>query len=1144
MLAQLVLSRKRCLFGMLCVGWAFGLVAGGGPAAVVAAEGPAPRPVTLLFEAEQFQFPGGWVPLGDRDALNKRFLMIGPGAFPPPDAMTVIDIPVAGAYTVWARSRNHTLNQSGQRRYRVTFDGEPVAGEAAQHTTDDFRWQRLGEVALDAGQHMLGLRAISSRYARCDSILLTNGGFDPSPASAAQLARFRRAPLAAPSPLPPAMGEPVGAAVASPAPAAELSGERLKLSFFVAGGGDQPTVVYRRLSVREPSGWTYVPDAAAPERVYLQHAAKIDVQFIESHPLWSGAAVSYKIDVRGKTYAVQEAENPYFAAPLTALSAQAVRQIDAETVELTYVAAGVKPAVGRWTLEPGRFDAQFSLDLEVPQDGFFSALFAPLRPRPLAKIDAVQLPPLYQFQRVPPRPQLLMSSVTPHPAAIVQFASPETSKPLSLAVVADPEKLPFRWATAFNGPYGFSLRCPTGDVQAAAFSPILGLPDSAWKAGEKRSLAWRLLAVPGPWPLALETLSREVMQVRDYRRPIKASLTDAALNMIDLMHDAQASGWSAELKGFWNIEMESTVTHAAPLGLVSAAVLARDEQLFRERGLPSIESVLTRPNAHFAWVGPDGKPPRLTVPMPFYGAALWQGLDAVLGNVNPWLREFGLVDGQPRHSRAYNSSPVWSDLLAAYRWNPSPELLAEIRTQADTFIAQQITARQERPVDWQAFYNISYYPYWWDLLDLFELTGDVRYRDAAQQCAYFTVAGLWSHPQVPAGDITINPGGESPSEVHLWWKGAEKFRLGYPRGPDATPERRLSAWQVAQVGIGVEQPSTYFTTKIGQRNIMMATWAPHLLRAFQHTGRSIFETYARNSVVGRYSNYPGYYLVGYTDLVHRPRYPFDGPDVTSIYYHHIPVHLTFTIDFLVAQAASRSAGKIRFPYAKQQGYAWFSSRVYGGAPGELFGQPGADLWLDRKLVTLDTIDVDWLAARSVDRFWLVLMSQADQPLDVKPQLDRARIGLRDGDVLVYAGQGGEPQKLSAGSSLSITVPPKGLVAVSLPAEKRARFGAVTPLPRGHVVEQLGEPWGDLHGFRLRTPFGHDALYVVLTGAPADAEATLTLAGHEALAPRKQFPYEFSIYPWPMDKPAQATIELRRAGQAEPLRKTLTLDGTP
>src|SRR5690606_20259201 len=191
---------------------------------------------------------------------------------------------------------------------------------------------------------------------------------------------------------------------------------------------------------------------------------------------------------------------------------------------------------------------------------------------------------------------------------------------------------------------------------------------------------------------------------------------------------------------------------------------------------------------------------------------------------------------------------------------------------------------------------------------------------AAEKGAFQTIAGQWSHPFIPE-TITIHPGNEFRGNDHLWWRGTEKFRLGFPRKPGDTPEKRLPAWVVSNVGLSFEQPSTYYGggTDFFQM-IMMNNFAPHLLRVYEHTGRDIYKTYARNAIVGRWANYPGYYQRGYTDLMQDARYPYEGPDVTSTYYHHIPCHLLFTMDWLVTDAEVRSGGKIRFPYAKQQGY--------------------------------------------------------------------------------------------------------------------------------------------------------------------------------------------------------------------------------
>ncbi|MDZ7617484.1 MAG: hypothetical protein U1E05_10795, partial [Patescibacteria group bacterium] len=731
--------------------------------------------------------------------------------------------------------------------------------------------------------------------------------------------------------------------------------------------------------------------------------------------------------------------------------------------------------------------------------------------------------------------------------ALAEVLLEEGGSPVCLAVTAEPSALPQRWPTATDSVYGFSLLNAEGRVQPSAFSPVLGFGESFCKAGEQRTARFRILAMPGDWTAGLETVSQDIMNVRDYRRPTHASLTQAAINMMDLMHDADPAGWNDELKGFYNIEMAETVTQASPLTIVAASLLTRDEQLYATRALPTIEFLLTRPNAH--WARPHAPSP-LRVPNRFYGAALWQGLHGLLGELNPWLLEFAMPEGEVLHSQAYNSAPRWSSLLAAYRLNPNAERLAEIRTEADAFLEKQIYGRREDVIPFSHFYNIHFYPYWWDLIELYELTGEARYLAAAEQGAFHTIAGLWSHPVVPEGEMTIHADGQHAGLGALWWKDVDRYRLGDPREPGDTPPKQVPAWWVARCGLGLEQPSTYFTAggrgNGFMRNIMMSVWAPHLLRVHQHTNRDIYETYARNTIIGRFANYPGYYSVGYSDLMLSPRYPYDGPDISGIYYHHIPPQLAFSVDFLVAQAQQRSAGRIRFPWAMQQGYAWFTNRVYGMAGGEIFGQPAGRLLLDGKAITIAEKDVDWLAARAGDRVWLILMSQSDEPVRPTITLDAARLGLTAGaPMTVFTPDQPEGEPRAAEAISELTVPPKGLVAVSLPAVERDEFPKLPPLAEGHVVRDAGKPWGELHAMRIRSPFGSDSVLVVLTNGPAEGgSVTLNIGGRETPLVKKTLPFEFSIYPWPIEKDCELAVETRLGEEASPESIRVVLPGTP
>jgi hypothetical protein len=313
--------------------------------------------------------------------------------------------------------------------------------------------------------------------------------------------------------------------------------------------------------------------------------------------------------------------------------------------------------------------------------------------------------------------------------------------------------------------------------------------------------------------------------------------------------------------------------HAAPLALLSAATVTRSEAFWEKRALPAIEFLLSRKRSDIlqSGISRDGQPVRnqLHVPTEFYGTTSWEGVSRLTRGLNPWVSEYALPEGRVAYAQLYNTSWPWTDRLAGYRINPEAVPLREVTANADVWLAKEVYARQTKPVDFSFFYNIHFYPYWWDLIDLYEATRDKRYLDAAEEGAFHTLAGLWSHPRIPAGEVTVHPGGSQVTYHPVWHKNDQLFRLGWPRQTNDTPEHTVPAWQVSPVGLGLEQPSTYTCFRGAMNNIMQSTWAPHLLRVFRHTNRELYRTFARDSIIGRFANYPGYYLTCFTTLAIR-----------------------------------------------------------------------------------------------------------------------------------------------------------------------------------------------------------------------------------------------------------------------------------
>ena len=362
-----------------------------------------------------------------------------------------------------------------------------------------------------------------------------------------------------------------------------------------------------------------------------------------------------------------------------------------------------------------------------------------------------------------------------------------------------------------------------------------------------------------------------------------------------------------------------------------------------------------------------------------------------------------------------------------------PASLQEAVDAADEYISGAIDTPPTAVLPLSRFFLIQYTPSWEGLLLIYEATGEKRFLDAAVFGARQVMAGMWTQ-RMPSEDalITIHPNGQIEGDkMHLTLhKGSDRFRLGFPIQDGDIVEKQVSEWLVSPVGLGLEQPSTYSYQNQGGRLILQNNWAPGFLRLAHHTGDEQFATYARNASVGRSGNYPGYYYTTYSDLQQDPNYPYAGPDVGFIYYHHLPVHLTWSIDYLVSDAFYLSGGAVKFPGLRQFNYAYFDNLVYGHAPGEVFGHSDAWLWFRRGLVELDNPQINYLTAHDGSSFHVILTNQSREEQTVDVQFNPAEISPIQGDfaTAVVTNDGDRPITM-VNEVATVTLRPRGIVAL-------------------------------------------------------------------------------------------------------------------
>ncbi len=107
------------------------------------------------------------------------------------------------------------------------------------------------------------------------------------------------------------------------------------------------------------------------------------------------------------------------------------------------------------------------------------------------------------------------------------------------------------------------------------------------------------------------------------------------------------------------------------------------------------------------------------------------------------------------------------------------------------FVKNEVYGTKTIPLSKQPFYNTSFYANWWDLTDLYDATGNKAYLDAAESAAFHTIAGVRSFPAVQDTLQTIHPGNTFEGNTTMWWKGGEKYRLGFPRKPGDVKEKQV-----------------------------------------------------------------------------------------------------------------------------------------------------------------------------------------------------------------------------------------------------------------------------------------------------------------------------------------------------------------
>lgn len=774
----------------------------------------------------------------------------------------------------------------------------------------------------------------------------------------------------------------------------------------------------------------------------------------------------------------------------------------------------------------------------VKAPGQWTVAYAGAPSAPLAEVVELFQPLVWNGRRLPEAGFLIPDEICSIPGCLVQTATG------TVGVMIDPRQFPYEMPGGRNRRFGVTVRNRAGEAQPLVFAPFPGSPESTLAAGGAHTFDLVLVDDARALSPTFEAVARTVCGFRDQRENTLAGLNRAFESILDFALSPEGR-FDAEQRAYAYPDSAGTVKNVSALQPISLAIVTDDEKLFRDRGIPILEYLLSREKFLFA-LGDEvtsSQSPSRRLAGPALPVSELVALHRLTGGANPFLR--AAAERLSGRDRTLNMDWVtpggsWQNDLWLFRGTGDRNRLDRASAGADAAIAARI---DRQPTDFAEAGSGTFFdcmlPPGKELHELWLETRDPRHLAAAHAAARQYAQLVWFTPAVPPGDVVVNESGFAP-------------RRGRPDEPGLVPvaRERVPAWRVSEQGLLCEGNGT-----VSRLAIYLATHAPWFMRLSHDAGDPFLRDIARSAIVGRFAGFPGYHFnTRYSTAQEKPDFawrPFAEQRVTtSMHYNHILPMAAVVLDYLFADAYARSRGGIDFPGEFTEAYAYLGGRCYG-RPGRFYELENVRPWMPRGLVTTDDVQVDHVAARGPDSLCIALMNQCGRRLDdVSVRLDLDRFAPPAGDVVAEIREEGVKKAtvMLAGGSLRVSLAPHGLTALIIrglvPAPTfQQKLGGGGFRDVGAVECDLPGPAGKAHALRLSGGGRLTNVYAYLDCRPGDIRrARLFVAESGGVIDRADdtYPFEFSVPDMPADRPVTVRLEIEDAAGAVHRRDVGTL----
>ncbi len=579
---------------------------------------------------------------------------------------------------------------------------------------------------------------------------------------------------------------------------------------------------------------------------------------------------------------------------------------------------------------------------------------------------------------------------------------------VTLAVTADPGMARDPWAdtakTQSVWRLGLSLMNRKGELTPTLYHPVLGEEGSFLQKGQTVSFSFRYTIQDADWYTVYKHAVNDIYRFPAFLRlkSTKRSLTNRILAMHRYVTNDSTSLWRTEafngmsigaqayLGGVYGSEKDAMKNSDYGAMWMLAAIM--NDPVLKETRLPfarnfKLQQQTTAPGFfHGAAAGQYylSKSKRFTEEWGPYvepiGTTYYVLMDA--GNIllfNPgdtamkrevqiaadrllnwmdskgqWQVAYDHATQAPMFLETEDLRPTFYGLLIAYKILKQPRYLAAAKKGADWYIQHAVDQGRFLGVcgdtrfapDFATAQSVQ------ALLELFDVTGDEKYRAAAVKTAKMYTTSVYTHP-IPTNTVkSVN--------------GVDRMD-----------------WEISQAGLSFEHGGTFGSAN-HRGPILLASHAGMFVRMFTLTKDSLFLHMARAAALGRdaFVDEPTGVASYYWDVMNKGA----GP-----YPHHAWWQIGWITDYLLAEAEMRSGGKVVFPRG------FITPKVgphqsYGFAPGRVNGVP-ANLMLRQGLLQCDNPYLDYYCALSTDgkKLFLILLNNSGNALQTALRIDYARI---------------------------------------------------------------------------------------------------------------------------------------------------------